>query len=269
MTVSVSTLVACTSAIVLPLPYNPSVQVTGAWQSARSFPFIGNSCGALFANTGVWYQISPRSGSPTVVTASSNLINQVQVFSGSCSALTCVVGDIGTPSDTSASVSFIPSASFYYVMVGTSTPTSGGTFSLEVSQVVPNVGCGEAVGPIYVDSTVRGISGSTVGAPVLVDDVCGAQGHAFWYYFISQKSGNIQISTCNEGTAFDTFLSLYNGDSCNSLTCNSKNDDYTCSFSDRYSQIVAPIVANKPYYVSVSPYDINTVGSFVLSYQMV
>jgi hypothetical protein len=140
---------------------------------------------------------------------------------------------------------------------------------LNVSQIIPNVGCEVAVGPVYVDSTFRRLSGSTLNAPELEDDVCQAHGHALWYYFISQESGNLQISTCNEEQGFDTVLSLYNGDSCNSLTCNSQNDDSNCPINTHYSEIVASISANKPYFVSVSSHNINEVGSFVLSYQMV
>ena len=200
--------------------------------------------------------------------SASDIDIQIQVFSGDCSALTCVKGD--NPSTSSATVSFSPSLPFYYVLVGTAYPDES-TFDLNISQLsLPNVGCEEALGPVFADRTLRGISGSTSGMPFLpADDACASHGRAQWYYFASSTSGNLKLSTCSGGTTFDTVLSLYNGEVCTDLTCNVKNDDATCSINSRFSTITSSIVANQAYYVSVSSKDVNVDGNFILSYQMI
>ena len=265
LSVAVATLKACTQATVIAAPYNPSVQKVGAWGTAKLFPLGKASCGSLFWETGVWFIIKPRNGTSTVVTATASVPIQLQVFSGACTDLTCVIG-----ADSTKTLTFVPDlpkGTEYYVMVGTASSLAG-NFALNVTQIIPVPGCEEAIGPITVDYSRRAISGTTIGAPFLVEGVCRTNGPSMWYSFVSQQAGNLRISTCNAGTTLKSVLSLYYGTVCSNLKCYMGNqDDHNCKTVPDADTLVAKINANQPYYVSVSSEN-HVEGAFVLSYQM-
>eukprot|EP00479_Gromia_sphaerica_P004766 TRINITY_DN15628_c0_g1_i1.p1 TRINITY_DN15628_c0_g1~~TRINITY_DN15628_c0_g1_i1.p1 ORF type:complete len:129 (-),score=5.71 TRINITY_DN15628_c0_g1_i1:165-515(-) len=66
--------------------------------------------------------------------------------------------------------------------------------------------------------------GSTVGNFVSQSPKCGTSSSPdAWYTFIG-TGALVQLDLCND-TPYDSYLSLYSGSSCNSLDCESYDDD--------------------------------------------
>merc|ERR1711879_1118452 len=98
--------------------------------------------------------------------------------------------------------------------------------------------------------------GTSTGA-ILGIPVCSSErGAAIWYHVSSNRQQSVTFSTCNSDTNFDTFLSIYSG---NSLSCIAYNDDY-CSTK---SQITINVFTNESFYLVISGYS-GQVGDYVI-----
>ena len=108
----------------------------------------------------------------------------------------------------------------------------------------------------------------------LVDEAsfpCSDQSFGFfkglWYKFTSTFSTplSLTISTCYEGTDFDSLISVFEGNDCGSLSCIGTVDDTgseECQFKAVYSFLASP---QTTYYVLVQGYG-DTEGKFKLGF---
>ncbi len=105
----------------------------------------------------------------------------------------------------------------------------------------PAIACGDVV------------LGSTVGDSSEVQPFCGTSdgtGGADWYTFTG-TGDDVEITTCNAGTNYDTKLRVYTG-SCLNLVCETgDDDDFACGFSILRSTVNFSSVAGETYHVLV------------------
>ena len=100
------------------------------------------------------------------------------------------------------------------------------------------------------------VFGSSVGARPYLDDAClPSPSGVVWYTIqVASTPTNFSLSTCAQGTTFNTILAVYRGDSCNTLYCADANDnDPNCTFNSYASYLTFfPNVAFQTYWIAVS-----------------
>jgi hypothetical protein len=184
------------------------------------------SCGINFGK-GVWYSFtSLTSGLVTISTCGSDFDTVLQVYAGSCGALSDVAcnDDSGPACATKqASVSFLATGGTrYLILAGGYGGATGNLRVMVAATLLPsNDRCSGAIamtaGTLYGVNTANATS---TGDPT---PVCQANfGHGVWYSFTPPISGPVFISTC--GSDFDTVVQVYTG-ACGSLTPLGCNDD--------------------------------------------
>lgn len=251
---------ACTSATFISCGQTVSGSTTGnnvSTGTTASAP----SCNTSVGTYGVWYAMIGNGQQVDLATCGSGYDTKIHVYTGSCGALTCVVGNddaCGFQSE----VSFLSSiGTIYYVLVD-GFLSGNGSYTLSASctgSSVPNDFCSGAI-PVNCGDVV---SGSTDQATIDNAGTCVTSNTApgVWYS-IQGTGGPINANTCSAGTNYDTKLSVYTG-SCGSFTCVTGNDDdFTCSAFR--SSVDWNSVAGQTYYILVHGYSANT-GNFDLS----
>jgi|APTNR8051073442_1049403.scaffolds.fasta_scaffold00229_53 hypothetical protein len=223
------------------------------------------ACGLNFPRYGVWYRFVGTGQTVTLSTcnATTNYDSQIGVFSGSCSALTCVAGNDNDAACAAGSrkstVTFNSTAGTTYYIWVTGAVSARGNFSLSISCSgsvgVANDACASAIS-MNCNSTV---TGSTTGATADAVGTCTtALGTApgVWYTFTG-NGGSVTASLC--GSSYDTKIGVFSG-SCGALTCVAGNDDF-CSLQ---SQVTFQSTAGTTYYVLVTGFSTAS-GNFTLA----
>ncbi|UPT65225.1 MAG: hypothetical protein M0D57_11650 [Sphingobacteriales bacterium JAD_PAG50586_3] len=92
---------------------------------------------------------------------------------------------------------------------------------------------------------------------------CGGTGFNFkgvWYVMTAPSVSQVTLSLCT-GTSFDSYIRVYSGTSCASLTCVTSNDQY-CG---NQSQVSFNANGTSNYYILVSGYYASEFGSYTLT----
>jgi hypothetical protein len=113
----------------------------------------------------------------------------------------------------------------------------------------------------------QSVTGTNVGATTIGDPsgtcTTSVQGGGVLYTIVG-TGANIQVSTCNAATTFDTKLFVYSG-SCGNFTCVAGNDDAaSCAANSLASTVIFSSAYGTTYYVMVGGYN-GATGTFVLS----
>ncbi len=93
-----------------------------------------------------------------------------------------------------------------------------------------------------------------------------------WYVYEATENAIVDLSTCEEGTGFDTDISMYTGPSCDELTCfpgwggNGYIDGASsCPFAGFASAGTFEAVAGETYYIAVSSFSATITGDFTIA----
>lgn len=89
-------------------------------------------------------------------------------------------------------------------------------------------------------------------------------GPGIWFHF-SGTGNKVELTTCHQGTNFDTKLAVFSG-TCGNLTCIAGNDDMgssACSFSPDHSKVEFCTTAGNTYYIYLTGYGQNS-GNAIL-----
>jgi len=228
----------CQTAIAIPGPYVTPVTVYG--NTEHSGGYNGNLCGLSSSSHIDWYLINPHPGSQVEITtcnAVTNFDTRLSIFSGSCSSLRCMFenDDNCTTNSVASYLTFAasPNESHYYLAVF-GYGSASGTYEVRIiehpTQTVAGADCPSAVPIPYTPQGSALYFGNTENNPVSTAAACtSVTSKSYWYRLDipSSFSGTVFVSTCNEGTSFDTILFVYTG-SCDTLRCVAYNDD-NCS----------------------------------------
>jgi hypothetical protein len=174
---------------------------------------------------GVWFSFSPNATGPVLIsTCGSDYSTVLQVYGGSCGALThvdCNAGNGIACSTAQASLRFNGTGgTIYRIFVGGAGGASG---NLSITAYSPaNEQCEGALEltnalPYSMNTASAGATGDPTPA------CAAAVTKSVWFSFVPTLNGLAQITTC--GSDFDTVLQVYSG-SCSSLssvTCNDNN----------------------------------------------
>ncbi len=179
---------------------------------------VDGSCGG---GPDVWYSVTLASREALYAnTFGSGYDTEIGVYSA-CGALVaggCIDDACGT---LQSQVMVVLNAGTYRISVGGFGGGSG-AFTLRV-QHVPVPAASVSTGVLAAGTTTS--SGTTVGAPTFAVG-CGFMGATRWYHWLScptAVAGAVTGTTCSPLAAFDTVLSLRNGDgignACNDDSC--------------------------------------------------
>ena len=223
------------------------------------------SCGLNFPRYGVWYRFVGTGQAVTLSTCSAgtNYDSQIGVYSGSCTALTCVAGNDNDAACSSggrkSTVTFNSTSGTTYLIWVTGAVSARGNFSLSVSCAgsvgVANDACANAVA-ITCGSTT---TGSTTGATSDAVGTCTTSlgtAPGVWYTVVG-NGGTVTASLC--GSSYDTKIGIFTG-SCGALTCVAGNDDF-CSLQ---SQVSFNSTSGTTYYILVTGFS-SASGNFTLN----
>ncbi len=183
-----------------------------------------------------------------------------QWYTGSCG---------GTLAGTGNSITVSPAATAtYYVRAeGTCNTTTCASATVTVVPVPANDMCANATAiPSFpYNSGVQSTSCATNDAPAAGSSTCGAHDNNVWYKFTG--TGNqMQVSTCDGLTDFDTEVHIYTG-TCGTMTevlCSDDGIDAGCS--NGQSSLTLCTTNGTVYYISIGSYQTSgATGNYVLT----
>jgi hypothetical protein len=160
----------------------------------------------------------------------------------------------------------------YYIKVGMFQAFRGGTLRLTVQPAPPTPPNTECVKAISVDPTKQGlITGEITNA--LIDeasfpcaDITFGFNKGLWYKFTNSFNSRLSliISTCYDGTDFDSLISVFEGTDCGALLCIGNVDDVgsDCGTKAVYGFLASPLTT---YYVLIQGFE-NSEGFFKLGF---
>jgi len=223
------------------------------------------TCGLSAPRKGVWYTITGTGGMITLTTcsATSNFDTQIAVYSGACTALTCVIANDNDPTCTNyfnrlSRVSFASTFGTVYRVMVSGKLGSAGTFTLAATCAVvapPNDDCANSILVACGSTTTGSTVGSTIDAVGTCTTALNTAG-GVWYRLVG-TAGSTTVSLC--GSGYDTKVGVFTG-SCGALTCVAGNDDF-CSLQ---SQVTFTATAGTTYYILVTGFSTN-VGNFTMN----
>ncbi|MBK6836236.1 MAG: gliding motility-associated C-terminal domain-containing protein [Bacteroidetes bacterium] len=214
------------------------------------------------ADDDVWYQFTASATSHQVtVTASAGFDPVVQLFSGTCAALTTIscmdnglTGDDETIYATGLTIGQVYRLRVYHYYAGA--PTTP-TFSICVTNPPPvpsNNNCSGAT-PLTVNTSCTTTAGTSVGATLSTTGCAGNADDDVWYSFVATNS--VQTITVDPSATMDPVVELYTG-TCASLTSLECMDN---GFTDGTETINAVgLTPGSTYYVRVYDYYSSTGG---------
>lgn len=221
---------------------------------------------------GVWYTITGTGGAITLSTCSTATLfdTQISVYTGACTALTCVAANNNDgactsggayPAGRKSTVTFNSVFGTVYRILVAGTVSASGAFSLSVTCAVappPNDACANSI-LVACGSTT---TGSTVGSTADAVGSCGGftlnTAGGVWYRVVG-NGGMITVSLC--GSGYDTKLGVFTG-TCGALTCVTGDDD-TCD-PGLQSVVTFSSTAGTTYLILVTGFSTNT-GSFTMN----
>jgi hypothetical protein len=164
-------------------------------------------------------------------------------------------------SDTQLTVTVPPGATTGVITL----TAAGGEGSSTTSFIIPpaNDLCANAQ-PLGCNQTVTGTTiGATAGGDPTANCLEPVDAGGVFYSIVG-TGGNITLSTCNAGTAFDTKLFVYSG-GCRVYACEAANDDVaSCRDNPYASTVTFSSVLGTSYLVFVTGFEDET-GPFTLS----
>jgi hypothetical protein len=259
----------CSGATPVDINGNEFVQGSTVAASADNAPCDGIS---TLDNLGVWYKLI-GDGTRLIVSTcwGTEFDTAINVFQGECGKLRCVAAnDDHSACGEQSRVEFDSVATeTYYILVHGYRGQSG-PFLLNVASEgsVYNDYCDDAQS-LPLETLVKG---SNVYADFDFGNVgtsstfCGSgieiSGPTVWYKLLG-TGGKVAVSLCNEITDFDTQLSVFTGDSCDSLICLSGNDEAEaeeCGFTSELQFHTEPF---QKYLVAVHGFQSAT-GNFAI-----
>ncbi|MEP7377572.1 MAG: T9SS type A sorting domain-containing protein [Chitinophagaceae bacterium] len=187
----------CSNAISLNSGSCVNTAGTMAGATYTNIPTIG--CGVASRND-VWYSFVAQTTSPTITLSSTPANPQLQLFSGTCAALTSVA--CGTTSIVAAGLTI---GNTYYIRVYTN-PDVNGTFNICITDPAPsNNLCGSAIvltSSTSCVNTAGNMFGSTLTATTITAPDCATGAtYDIWYRFVAQTT-NPTISLSSIGASF-------------------------------------------------------------------
>ncbi|MEZ4740746.1 MAG: T9SS type A sorting domain-containing protein [Flavobacteriales bacterium] len=216
------------------------------------------TCGTIISAPGVWYVFEGDGQAVTLSTCPEPVYDtKLNVYSGTCDALDCVVGnDDGGDCGLGSTVGFLSEVGTTYYILVQGFDGEVGDFELTVSCAEATYDfCSEAV-PIACGEELQG---STLEATTDIAPQCGTgiQAPGVWYTFTG-ISDEVIVSTCFDFD-YDTRLNVYEG-TCDGLVCVDGNDDVAGSTCSSVNFVPD---ANTTYYVLVQGYQ-GATGNFTL-----
>jgi hypothetical protein len=161
---------------------------------------------------GIWYTFTPASnGVVTISTCGSDFQTDIQVYTGSCGALTplpqaCNYAD-GPACPGSASLSFEATGGVTYTILAGGFASATGNLEIQAT-LSPSLNdhCQNAIpmqeGMIYTQNTIGSTTDGDGGPPYNF-------ANGVWYTFMPASNGVVTINTC--GSDFPTALQVYTG----------------------------------------------------------
>ena len=183
-----------------------------------------------------------------------------QWYSGSCG---------GTPAGTGTSITVSPSATttYYARSEGTCNTTACASTSVTVITAPANDLCANATAiPSFpYNSGVQSTNCATNDAPAAGSSACGAHDDNVWYK-LTGTGNQIQVSTCDGLTDFDTEIHVYTGN-CGSMTETTCSDDgIDAGCTNGQSSLTMCTTNGTVYYISIGSYQTSgATGNYVLS----
>lgn len=213
----------------------------------------GTSCTGGTVAPDVWYTVTGTGSNITASLCGSGYDTKLDIYTGSCGALTSVVcNDDFCGLQSQVSWASTLGVTYYIRVHGFFGAT--GSFTLNISCPPPNDLCTNATNI----NCGQSINGTNVGATADVAPTCtGTTNPGVWYTFVGTGLSET-LSTCT-AASFDTKISVYTG-TCGSLTCVTGNDD----FCGTRSQVTFTSTLGVTYYVLVHGFASAT-GTFTLT----
>lgn len=218
---------------------------------------------------GVWYTITGTGGAITLSTCNTATLfdTQISVFTGACTALTCVAGNNNDsacnqggayPAGRKSTVTFNSTFGTVYRIMVSGTLSSNGAFAMSVTCAVvgpPNDACAGAIlvscGSTTTGSTALATADAVTGCATAVNTAPGV-----WYRVVG-NGGMITVSLC--GSSYDTKVGIFTG-ACGAQTCIASNDDF-CGLQ---SQVTFSSAAGTSYYILVTGFSTAS-GAFTMN----
>jgi hypothetical protein len=87
-----------------------------------------------------------------------------------------------------------------------------------------------------------------------------------WYVYSATASGDLTVSTCSNGTCFDTVVAVYDGTcgALNLLACNDDDDTCTDGVGTLASTVTVAVTSGTDYYIRVAGAQFGDTGCFNL-----
>ena len=227
------------------------------------------SC-AFSAYNGAWYHINVASqGQVTISTEGTRFDTVLNVITDSCDEFYCVSSNDDFEENTYSQVQFCAEAGEdYFIFIGGYSPSAVGNFVLYVSINEEALCQPEGITCDYgfplelladeylilTGVTSLALENSAVGCTEQIS-------YGYWYTFNNNYSSEMVISTA--GSDFDTALAVFQGPSCDTISCVVSNNDFEAALTsqvefcavqkyDYYIFIGAPNAASGHYTLSIS-----------------
>ncbi|MBX2927623.1 MAG: T9SS type A sorting domain-containing protein [Saprospiraceae bacterium] len=250
---------ACTGAIAI----SCGQTVTGNNTAATND--VVPACGLSAPRKGVWYTITGTGGLVTLTTCSttSNFDTQISVYSGACTALTCVASNDNDAACSNffrrlSTVSFNTTFGTVYRIMVSGKLGAAGTFTLNATCAAvgpPNDACAGAI-PVACGSTTTG-STALAGVDAVGTCITTLNTAPGVWYSVTGNGGAITVSLC--GSSYDTKVGVFSG-TCGALVCVTGNDDF-CSLQ---SQVTFNSTAGTTYLILVTGFSTAS-GAFTMN----
>ncbi|MBK8096205.1 MAG: hypothetical protein IPK26_03815 [Planctomycetes bacterium] len=224
----------CAGAVTVTATTNGPFDNRNASFSAPVFPCgfnVGNDC---------WFRLSTCAGTYTISTCTTtrNFDTAIEVFSGSCGALTSV-GCNDDACSLGSSLTVTLTAGTHLIRVGGYNGQAG-DFDLVISS--PCHGNDDCTGALPLANGVNGPFDNNTASTSLPAWPCGGGGNDCWFSYVVPCSNlNVTFATCETVATYDTTIEVFSG-SCGNLTSLACNDD-ACGPTFRQSSVtVSPPV---------------------------
>ena len=233
--------------------------VTGSNRRADAEPGEPKHAGVGGGNTVWWQWVATSNGTVTFDTRGSDFDTVLAVYTGtSVTGLTEVAAnDDVAGNDTTSTVSFNATAGTAYSIVVDGFSSSVGDVVLNLDETAGTVGApanddfSNAV--VLIGNSASTTEPETSGATKETnepDHAANPGGRSVWYQWQATDTGMLTLSTL--GSAFDTLLAVYTGNSVDNLTEVAANDD--SAFGGTVSRLETLVTQGTTYHIAVDGY---------------
>ncbi len=240
---------ACSGAVEMTADTTYFVDTTAATETDDPTPDCASSFGR-----GVWYAFTPSiNGVVTISTCGSGFDTVLQVYTGSCGALTPVnCGEDNGPSCSGfeASVSFNGTAGTTYRILAGGYGGGAGILNIVARLPMTRPPNDNFASRIPLTGPTNAVIGTNVGAtkePGEPNHAGNSGGKSVWWSWTAPVSGNVSVTTV--GSSFDTLLAVYTGTALSNLTGIASNGQ-----AGTQSAVVFNSVSGTTYQIAVDGY---------------